>query len=59
MTRMSLKVIGREASLRTKSPFGLLKDLGPKMCPNILWKEESKKINDYMKVEDGGVHCKK
>jgi hypothetical protein len=53
------KVIGREAYIWTKGPFGLLKDLGPKKHPNILWREESKEIRDFMKVEDGGVHCKR
>ncbi len=53
------KVIGREACLRTKGPSGLLKDLEPKRCPNIWRKEESKEIKDFVKVEDGGVHCKK
>jgi hypothetical protein len=26
--------------------------------PNILWREKSKEIRDFMKVEDGSVHCK-
>jgi hypothetical protein len=59
MSPMPLKVIGREVCLRAKGPFGLSKDPGPKRSPNILWKEESKEIKDFMKVEDGGVHRKK
>jgi hypothetical protein len=35
------KVIGREACLQAKGPFGLSKDPGPKRHPNTLWKEES------------------
>ncbi len=53
------KVIGKEAYLQTKGPSGLLKDLGPKRCPNTLWKEEPKEIKDFMKVEDGNVHHKR
>jgi hypothetical protein len=53
------KVIGREACLWTKGRFGLSKDLGPKRCPNTLWKEESKEMKDFMKVEDGSVHHKR
>ncbi len=45
------KVVGRVVCLRAKGPFGLSKDLGPKRCPNILWREESKEIRDYMKVK--------
>jgi hypothetical protein len=43
----------------TKGPSRLLKDPGPKRHPNILWKEESKEIKDFMKVEDGNVHYKR
>ncbi len=53
------KVIGREACLQAKGLYGLSKDLGSKMCPNTLWKEESKKIKDSMKVKNGGVHHRK
>jgi hypothetical protein len=56
---MPLKVIGREACLRTKSPSRLLKDLRPKRHPNILWKKESKEIKDSVKVENESVHHKK
>jgi hypothetical protein len=52
------KVIRREACLRTKGPSRLSKDPGPKRHPNILWKKMSKQIKDFMKVEDGSVHCK-
>ncbi len=38
------KVIGKEACLRSKGPFGLSKDPKPKRHLNILWKEESKEI---------------
>jgi hypothetical protein len=37
------KVIGRDVYLQTKGPYGLSKDLKPKRCPNILWKEKSRK----------------
>jgi hypothetical protein len=40
MSPMPLKVIGREVCLQTKGPSRLLKDPGPKRCPNTLWKEE-------------------
>ncbi len=59
MSPTSLKVIGREACLQAKGPFGLSKDPRPKMRPNTLWREESKEIKDSMKVEDGGVHRKR
>jgi hypothetical protein len=45
------KVIGRDVCLRAKGPYGLSKDLGPKRRPNILCREESKEIRDFMKVE--------
>ncbi len=35
MTLMPPNVIGREAYLRARGPFGLSKDLGPKRCPYI------------------------
>jgi hypothetical protein len=54
-----LKVIGKKTCLRVKGLSGLSKDLGPKRRLNILWKDESKKVRDSMKVEDGGVHCKR
>ncbi len=53
------KVIGREVCLWVICLFGLLKDLGPKRHPNTLCREESKEIRDFMKVENGGVHCKR
>ncbi len=53
------KIIGKEACLQAKCPFRLSKDHGPKRHPNILWKEESKEIKDFLKVGDGGVHRKK
>jgi hypothetical protein len=53
------KVIRREACLPTKGPSRLSKDPGPKRRPNILWKKKSKQIKDFMKVEDGSVHCKR
>ncbi len=59
MSLMPPKVIMREACLRAKGPFGLSKDLGPKRCPNILWRGESKEAKDSMKVEDGSVHRKR
>jgi hypothetical protein len=59
MSSTPLKVIGKEAYLRTKGLSGLSKDLEPKRRPNILWREKSKEIRDFMKVEDGGVHLKK
>jgi hypothetical protein len=59
MNSMPLKVIGRDICLQTKSPSRLSNDHGPKGCPNTLWRDESKEIKDYMKVEDGGVHHKR
>jgi hypothetical protein len=59
MNSTPLKVIGKETYLRTKGLSGLSKDHGPKRHTNTLWKEESKVIKDYMKVEDGSVHCKR
>ncbi len=59
MSLMPPKVIMKEACLRAEGPFGLSKDLRPKRCPNILWRGESKKAKDCMKVEDGSVHCKR
>jgi hypothetical protein len=35
MSPMPLKVIGKEACLCARGPFGLLKDRRPKRCPNI------------------------
>jgi len=49
----------REACLGTKGPSRLSKDLGLKKCPNILRREESKEIKDFVNVEDGGVHHKR
>ncbi len=59
MSLMPPNVIQKEICLRAKGLSGLLKDHGPKRHPNILWREESKEIKDFMKVEDGGVHCKR
>ncbi len=59
MKLMPPKVIWRKNCLQVKSPFGLSKDLKPKKCLNILKKDESKEIKVSMKVEEGGVHCKK
>jgi hypothetical protein len=53
------KVIGREACLLAKGPSRLSKDPTCKRRPNILWKEESKEIRDSMKVENGGLHCRR
>ncbi len=53
------KVIGKEAYLQAKRLSRLSKNPKPKRHPNILWKEESKEIKDFMKVENGGVHHKK
>ncbi len=50
------KIIGREACLQAKDLFRLSKDLGPKICLNILRKEDSKEIRDFVKVDDGGVN---
>ncbi len=59
MSPTPLKVIRMEAYLRAKGPSGLSKDLGPKRCPNTLWREKSKEIRNSMKVEDGSVHHKR
>ncbi len=58
MSPMPPKIVGREACLRTKGPFGPSKDPGPKRHLNILWREKSKEIKDFMKMENGGVHHK-
>ncbi len=59
MSSMPSKVIGKEACLQAKGLSRLLKDLGLKRHPNILWREESKEIMDFMQMEDGGVHRKR
>jgi hypothetical protein len=59
MNPMPPKVIGREICLRIKSPSRLSKYLGLKRHLNILWREESKEIKDFMKVENVGVHHKR
>jgi hypothetical protein len=59
MSLTPLKVIVREACLRAKGIYRLSKDLGPKRCPNTWRKEGSKEIRDFVKVKDGGVHCKR
>jgi len=59
MNPMPPKVIGKEVFLQTKGHSGLSKNLGSKRCPNILWREKSKEIKDFMKVENGGVHRKR
>jgi len=59
MNLMPLKVIRMETCLRAKGLSRLSKDHGPKRRTNTLWKEESKEIKDYMKVENGGVHHKR
>jgi hypothetical protein len=51
MNLTPLKIIGREAYLRTRGPFGLSKNSRPKRCPNTWRKEKSKEIRDFMKVE--------
>jgi hypothetical protein len=56
---MPSKIIRRHVCLQVKGPSKLSKDPGPKRHINILWKVESKKIRDSMKVENGVVHCKK
>jgi len=53
------KVIKREDYLWANGFYGLSKDLGSKRCPNTWRKEESKEIKNFVKVEDGGVHCKR
>jgi hypothetical protein len=40
MSSMPPKIIEREACLQAKGLSRLSKDLGPKRCPTILWKEE-------------------
>jgi hypothetical protein len=59
MSSTPLKIIRREACLWTKGPSRLSKDPEPKRGPNTLWKDESKDIKNFMKVENGGVHYKK
>jgi len=59
MNPTPLKVIRKEVCLQVNSSFRLSKDPIPKRHSNILWKEESNEIKDFMKVEDGGVHHKR
>jgi hypothetical protein len=59
MNLMPPNMIGRKACLWLRGPFGLSKNLGPKKRPNTRNKDESKEIRVSMKVEEGGVHCKK
>jgi hypothetical protein len=51
MSLTPLRVIGKEVCLRAKGLYGLSKDLGPKRHPNTLWREKSKEIRDFTKVE--------
>jgi len=59
MNPMPLKVIGKKACLWTKGPSKLLKDHGPKRCPNIGRNEKSKVLMDFVKIKEGGVHHKR
>jgi hypothetical protein len=58
MNSMPPKVIKRKSCLLAKSLFKLSKYFESKRHPNI-WKEESKKIRDFIKVKKGGVHHKR
>jgi hypothetical protein len=58
MSPMPPKVIGRETYLWARGLSGLSKDLRPKRHLNILRKENSKEVRDFMKVEERGVHFK-
>jgi hypothetical protein len=56
MSPMALKVIGKEACLWARGHFRLSKD--PKKAPKHLKEGNSKKKKkNFMKVEEGGVHC--
>jgi hypothetical protein len=57
MKPMLPKIIQRKACSRAKGPSRLSKDPRPKRWPNTWRKEESKEIKNFMKVENGGVHC--
>ncbi len=60
MNLMPSKVIGRNVYLRTKGPYGPSKDFRPKRHPNILRKEESKEIKDFiLKAKEWGMHRNK
>jgi hypothetical protein len=59
MNPMSPKVTGKKVCLQAKGPIKLLKDLGPKRCPNTWRKEESKEIKDFMKEKKKKVYIVK
>jgi len=59
MNLTQLKVIGKDICLQAKTPFRLLNNLKPKRCLNIFKGEEPKEIKNFMKVEDGSMHCKR
>jgi hypothetical protein len=59
LSLMPSKVIGRKVFLWARAPFGLSKDHGPKVHPNISRRKESKEMKDSTKVEEEGVHRKK
>jgi hypothetical protein len=52
-------VIGGMFVYKLKVIMGYQRIMDPKMHPKFLWKEKSKEIRDFMKVEDGSVHHKK
>jgi hypothetical protein len=54
-----LKVIKKEMCLQAKGPSKLSKFFGPKRHPNTWRQKETKELKDFMKVEKGGVHCKR
>jgi hypothetical protein len=56
---MPSNMIRSKACLRARGLFGLSKDLGPKRHSNTWRKDESKEVKYSMKVEEGGVHCKR
>ncbi len=57
MKLMPPKIIGREGYLWAKGLLRLLKDHGPKRCPNTWGNKESKEIKEFMNMGNGGVQC--
>ncbi len=57
MSPMALKVIRREACLWARGLFELSKD--PNKTPKHLKEGIVKKKKDFVKVEEGSVHCNK
>jgi hypothetical protein len=51
--------LGGRLVYKLKVFLGLSKNPKPKRHPNTLWREESKEVKDFMKVENGSVHYRR